>query len=158
MSSSIKLFLGAFGLALTAGVYAQGPSQPLPVSVTLFPTSLGSQAAIGLQLAVYDWDMSVNLPRAAATQGLNLRPERPAEEAFRGGASVGAAWRTSLGRVGVSYRIDTSALSEPVPARSVGLSYGYEFSSGLKLSTNLDRGINDAAPRWGGGLTISYSR
>lgn len=160
MSSYLRPLIGTLALTLAALARAQGPVQPLPIFVTLFPTTLGTQQAVGLQLGLYDWDMSISLPRPAAMQGLNLRLDRLGDESVARtsvGASVGAAWRTSLGRVGVNYRIDTGALNEPNPARSFGVTYGYAFRSGLKLSTSLDRGLNEAGPRWGGGLTITYS-
>lgn len=158
MNTSRSALFAVLALAWAASTHAQGPAQPLPVSITLVPTSLGAQQAVGLQLGIYDWDMSVSLPRPASPQGFNLRAERALDDLNgRTGASVGAAWRTSLGRVGVSYRIDASPLAEANAARSLGLSYGYEFRSGLRLSTSLDRGLNEFGPRWGGGLTITYS-
>lgn len=158
MFSSAKPLFGAWVLALAGLTHAQGPVQALPISVTLYPTTLGTHQAVGLQLGLYDWDMSVSLPRPAAMQGLNLRLDRSLDDAGgRGAAGVGAAWRTSLGRLGVNYRIDANTLNEASPVRSLGLSYGYEFRSGLKLSTSLDRGFNETGPRWGGGLSITYS-
>jgi hypothetical protein len=71
---------------------------------------------------------------------------------------LGAAWNFSpASRLGLNYRIEASALPEAPALRSLGLSYGYQFSSGLLLSTSLGRGMSDGAPRWGGGLSISFS-
>ena len=72
--------------------------------------------------------------------------------------SVGAAWNFSTSsHIGLNYRIEASPLPEAPALRSLGLSYGYQFTSGLRLNTSLGRGLSDGAPRWGGGLSISFS-
>ncbi len=71
---------------------------------------------------------------------------------------LGAAWKFSTASsLGLNYRIEASALPEAAALRSLGLSYGYQFTPGLRLDTSLGRGLSDGAPRWGGGLSISFS-
>jgi len=146
---------------------AQGPANPLPVSVQLAPLSLGSQVGTGLNLGVSDWDLNLGLPRlqtpaygAVRFSGSGLS-ERALSDNQRGGlfGSVGASWRYSANSsLGVNYRIDAPALPDSAAQRSMGLDYGYQFIWGLSLHTSQDHGLNDAASRWGGGLSIRFSR
>lgn len=161
-------------LALTSvalSAHAQGPLNPLPVSVSLFPVSSAAQPSFGLNLGVADWDLSFGLPKLRALPGsgnfslssnlVQAALDRSHDENHRNPliGSLGASWKFSpTSRLGVNYRIDASGLPDAALARSLGVSYGYEFSSGLRVSTNLDRGLSDSAPRWGGGLSLSYSR
>jgi hypothetical protein len=83
---------------------------------------------------------------------------RTAEDLSRWSGGLGAAWKfSSASSLGLNYRIEASALPEGAAARSLGLSYGYQFTPGLRLDTSLGRGLSDGAPRWGGGLSISFS-
>jgi hypothetical protein len=157
-SKTIGLCLVAM-CGLTSQAFAQGPLNPLPVSVTLFPTTLGSQQAVGLSLGTADWDMSVSLPHPRLMQGLGLTPApawRQDEVHAAGAATVQAAWHFSGNRLGVNYRIDAASMPDAPAPRSLGLVYGYQFRSGISLSTSLDRGLGEGQGRWGGGLSISY--
>ena len=85
---------------------------------------------------------------------------RPVDESYRSlwSGSLGAAWKfSSASSLGLNYRIEASPLPEVAALRSLGVSYGYQFTSGLRLSTNLGYGLSDGAPKWGGGLSITFS-
>lgn len=114
--------------------------------------SLGS---LGRDASLWDLSRFSLVANAGHTVGQAL------DERYRNlwAGSLGAAWKFSqASSLGLNYRIETSSLPEAQASRSVGLSYGYQFSSGLRLNTSLDRGLTDGAPRWGGGLSISYTR
>ncbi|MBK6296210.1 MAG: hypothetical protein IPF55_19750 [Rhodoferax sp.] len=59
-------------------------------------------------------------------------------------------------RLGLSLGLETSPESGGVAARSVSLSYSYQFNSGLRVQASLTRGLSDGAPDRSGGLAVSY--
>ena len=103
------------------------------------------------------WDLgNLSLVANAGYNGV----VRPVDESYRSlwSGSLGAAWKfSSASSLGLNYRIEASPLPEAAALRSLGVSYGYQFTSGLRLSTNLGHGLSDGTPKWGGGLSISFS-
>ncbi len=114
-----------------------------------------SMGSTGRDASLWDWS------RFSLEANAGYAVGRTVDERYRNlwEGSLGAAWKFSqAGSLGLNYRIETASLPEAQASRSVGLSYGYQFSSGLRVNTSLDRGLTDGTPRWGGGLSISYMR
>jgi hypothetical protein len=114
--------------------------------------SFGATPRAGSFWDLGNFSLVANAGYAASGHGMdeNLRT------LWSGG--LGAAWKFSTSSsLGLNYRIETGALPEGQASRSLGLSYGYQFTPGLRVDTSLGRGLSDGAPRWGGGLSISFS-
>lgn len=134
---------------------ALGPRQDrsVPTEFNLgISRSLGSALSAGSFWDTANLSLVANAGYATAFAGADDNPR----SLWSGG--VGAAWRFSpASSLGLNYRIESNPLAEGAAARSLGLSYGYQFTSGLRLNTSLGRGLSDGAPKWGGGLSISFS-
>lgn len=84
---------------------------------------------------------------------------RPFDETYRNTWAAGfdASWRfMPASRLGLSFGLETSPEPGGVAARSVSLSYSYQFNSGLRVQASLTRGLSDGAPDRSGGLAVSY--
>ena len=147
----------AFLLALLCtAVAAQATDTSAPISLQVYaePNSAkfgagldaGAQRQnLGLRMDSRDWSFNVTVPQVFTSTTLPI-------------AGVGAAWNFSpASSLGLNYRIESNLLPEAPASRTLGLTYGYQFAPGLRLSTNLGRGLTDSAPRWGAGLSISFS-
>ena len=148
----------AFFLALACTVAAaQSGVGPAPVSLQMYSEPISAKLGAGLDASVQrqnlglridsrDWSFNLTLPQILTSTTWPI-------------AGVGAAWNFSpASSLGLNYRIEPNLLPEAPAVRTLGLTYGYQFAPGLRLSTNLGRGLSDAAPRWGAGLSISFSR
>jgi hypothetical protein len=151
--NKLLVFLPALACAVAA---AQPADAPAPVSVQMYSESAsikvdgGADANVqrqklGLRIDAGDWSFNLALPQVLTSTTLPI-------------SGVGAAWNfSSASSLGLNYRIEPNFLPEAPALRTVGLSYGYQFTSGLRLSTNLGRGMSDSAPRWGAGLSVSFT-
>lgn len=100
---------------------------------------------VGLRIDSRSWSFNLVIPQVLTSTSLPL-------------SGVGASWNFSpASSLGLNYRLETNLLPDAPASRSLGLSYGYQFTSGLRLSTNLGHGLSDTAPRWGAGLSLSFS-
>lgn len=151
--NKLLAFLAALVCAAAA---AQSPDALAPITLQMYaePASakLGAgldasaqRQNLGLRIDSRDWSFNLSLPQVLSSTTLPI-------------SGVGAAWNFSpASSLGLNYRIEANVLPEAPALRSLGLSYGYQFTPSLRLSTNLGRGLSDSAPRWGGGLSISFS-
>lgn len=159
---------------------AQPAATPTPITMRIYTAQPGGRfgsgleasahfATLGLRVESGDWHFDLAVPEASPTTAL---PLAVGPRGFRRGlgdfavgigrsfgatARHGALWDLSNFSLGLNYRIESSALPEGPTSRSVGLSYGYQITPGLRLNSNLDRGLSDGASKWGGGLSISFS-
>ncbi len=143
-------------LACTA-VAAQPADTAAPISLQVFTEPGSAKLGAGLDASVQrqnlglridsrDWSFNLILPQVLTSATLPI-------------SGVGAAWNFSpASSLGLSYRVEPNLLPEAPAARTLGLSYGYQFTPGLRLSTSLGHGLTDSSPRWGAGLSISFSR
>ncbi len=135
---------------------AQSAETLVPVSVQMYSEpavvkaiggldTSAQRPKMGLRVDSRDWSFNLDLPRVLTSNSPPI-------------AGVGAAWNFSpASSLGLNYRVEANFLPEAPASRTLGLTYGYQFTTGLRLSTNLGRGLTESAPRWGGGVSISFS-
>lgn len=137
-----------------------GVSWDLGVQVKL-PVS-GSDKDLSTGQADYSLLASATKPFRDFSLGANIAYTvvgRPFDETYRNTWSAGfdASWRfMPASRLGLSFGLETSPEPGGVAARSVSLSYSYQFNSGLRVQASLTRGLSDGAPDRSGGLAVSY--
>jgi hypothetical protein len=156
-SEPIMNKLPALFLVLVCAVAtAHAADTAAPITVQVFSDSNGVKLGggldvsaqrqnLGLRIDSKDWSFNLAVPQVFSSTTLPI-------------FGVGAAWNFSpASSLGVNYRVESNLLPDAPAARTLGLTYGYQLTTGLRLSTNLGRGLTDTGPRWGAGLSISFT-
>ncbi len=152
----MKTLLALLLTLVCAAAAAQSADLAVPRGLQIYAEPMGVKLGrgvdvgqqpqnLGLRIDSRNWSFNLVIPQVLTSTSLPL-------------SGVGAAWNFSpASSLGLTYRMESNLLPDAPASRSMALSYGYQFSSGLRLSTNLGHGLSDSAPRWGAGLSLSFT-